>query len=741
MTSLRKGKHVGKLEDSKEVLTTWILNREFSAKQLSFLVRDIMMKCRIHGLNIKREDLHHLKVSGSALSYNKLLNIELQKYELDEKVYHTLHTDLTMPEQWKDKVVHILGFDTSAIAHPYFKMLDNGAVPRGSTAFTPLQLATLYNFPTNLSGKGQTVGIIELAGGFTLSDLTQYLSMMGIQGTPNVTAVSVDNVNNDPADTSGANIEVILDIEIIMALVPQAAIRIYFGPNTDAGFYDAIKKAMDDGCNVISISWGAAEVYWSRATLNSYNALFQTAASKNITILAAAGDSGSSDSATGNNVDFPSSSPYVLACGGTNVSSDLAVTTIIQETVWDNNSTTSATGGGISKVFAKPAYQNSVGFNLGNKRGTPDISADGDPNSGYVIFAEGSTTIVGGTSCVAPLISALISKINQSLGKSVGFIHSTLYANPGVCRDIVQGNNGAYNASVGWDPCSGLGSIKGTDLLNLLSGNSGSPPPVVLSPVAAFTSSVISGVAPLVVNFTDQSTNSPTSWFWDFSDGQDQTSNVQNPQHIFANAGSFTITLTVGNTAGSNSLIKKNYITVTVPPPLVLAPIAAFTSSTVSGVAPLTVNFTDQSTNKPTTWLWGFSDNNITSDLQNPKHTFANAGSYSISLTSSNTAGTNTLIKPNYITVTAVPNPPVSQLKADFTASPLIVKRGRYVYFKNLSTPGTTSEWLFGDGSKSHIKNPYYSYNVPGIYTISLKITKGNASTTVTKVNYITVIH
>jgi len=180
------------------------------------------------------------------------------------------------------------------------------------------------------------------------------------------------------------------------------------------------------------------------------------------------------------------------------------------------------------------------------------------------------------------------------------------------------------------------------------------PPPPPQPPVASFSGSPTSGTAPLTVAFTDTSTGQPTSWVWTFGDGG--TSTAQSPTHTYTAAGTYSVTLTATNSLGSNTLTKTNYITVAAPQP----PVASFSGSPTSGINPLTVNFTDTSTGQPTSWAWNFGDGG-TSTAQNPSHVYTAAGTYSVTLTATNTVGSNTLTKTNYITVT--PPPP------DFTIS------------------------------------------------------------------------
>ncbi len=165
------------------------------------------------------------------------------------------------------------------------------------------------------------------------------------------------------------------------------------------------------------------------------------------------------------------------------------------------------------------------------------------------------------------------------------------------------------------------------------------------APQAAFAGNPTSGTAPLTVSFTDQSTGDPTSWQWNFGDGN--TSTQQNPQHTYQNEGNYTVELTASNSFGSDTEIKENYIQVDAAGE---APVAGFSGTPTSGTAPLTVSFTDESTGEPESWQWVFGDGN-TSMQQNPQHTYQNEGNYTVELTVENSHGTDTKVKMNYITV------------------------------------------------------------------------------------------
>jgi len=248
-------------------------------------------------------------------------------------------------------------------------------------------------------------------------------------------------------------------------------------------------------------------------------------------------------------------------------------------------------------------------------------------------------------------------------------------------------------------------------------------------PKASFTSNFTGGYAPLLVQFTDQSANNPTSWKWDFGDGS-ATSSTQNPLHTYIKAGSYTVTFTATNTVGSNVTKKTAYIKVTAP----VKPVAAFTASPTSGSIPLKVQFTDQSTNNPTSWKWDFGDG-TTSTTHNPLHTYIKAGSHTVTLTATNSAGSSTVTKTAYIKVTN----PVKPVAA-FTATPTSGKASLKVQFTDKSTNSPTSwKWTFGDGTTSTTKSPLHTYTKKGKFTVTLTVKNTAGSNIKTMTGYITV--
>ena len=265
-------------------------------------------------------------------------------------------------------------------------------------------------------------------------------------------------------------------------------------------------------------------------------------------------------------------------------------------------------------------------------------------------------------------------------------------------------------------------------------------------PVAGFSSSPVSGTAPLTVQFTDTSSNTPTSWNWSFGDGN--TSTDENPSYTYVTAGTYTVSLTATNTAGDNVDTQSDLITVNAALTL---PVADFSQSASSGTTPLTIQFTDDSTNSPTSWTWNFGDGG-TSTVENPAYTYANPGSYSVILTATNAAGTNTSVQQDAIrvstapvaeaasvpvvTATPQPTPPTVSFEGTPTSgtAPLVVRF-------TATAPGSPESfaWDFGDGGTSTEQEPVYTYTLPGTYTVELTVKYASGSQSSDQVSYINV--
>jgi hypothetical protein len=472
-----------------------------------------------HGLRVLETHASRRTVvaAGTVSEMNKAFGVDLKRYERPgHEHYRGREGFIHLPAELTDVVEGVFGLDNRTIGgrnhtatevRPRANLrkprarIDEGGVnagdPPNTDVLTVPKIAGLYKFPTN-SASGQTIGILEMGGGYLSTDIQTFFSTQGLT-TPSLTDVGIDGSSNSPGGLADG--EVVLDICVAGAVAQGAAIAVYFAPGTQQGWVDAITRAVhpdpgDPVPSVISISWyitngdddttHTAEGV-TTAEINAVSAAFKDAAALGITVLIASGDTGS-DSKVGDgkaHVQYPGSDPWVTSCGGTTVGNVSGSS--FSEVVWNDTffgGASGATGGGISDFFGLPDYQSSAGVpasaNPGNHhgRGVPDIAGNASPNSGYDIWV-GGTKISGGgngTSAVSPLYAGLIAVCNAALGQNIGFLNPLLYAvaGTGVVRDIADGNdnalNGApgYTAGGGWDACTGLGVIEGSTFLAAL---------------------------------------------------------------------------------------------------------------------------------------------------------------------------------------------------------------------------------------------------------------------------------
>jgi kumamolisin len=381
---------------------------------------------------------------------------------------------LTVPSALGDVITGVFGIDERPQARAHLRQ---STAPAQS--YTPPEVAAAYNYPSGVNGSGQTAAILELGGGFSQTDLDSYFKRLGLT-SPSVSAVSVDGGTNSPGTDPNADGEVMLDIEVLGSVAPGAKIVVYFAPNTDQGFIDALSTAVHDATNkpsVVSISWGGPEDSWTQQARTQMEQILTEGAAAGVTVTVASGDSGSTDGVTDGkqHVDFPASAPHALGCGGTTLRIENGK--IANETVWNELPNHGAGGGGISIEFAVPSYQSGIkmptNVDTGKPgRGVPDVAGDADPETGYSVLVDGNQQTIGGTSAVAPLWAGLIVLLNASLGKPVGFLQPQIYAASAASgfHDITQGNNVGYTARPGWDACTGNGSPDGAALLTALGG-------------------------------------------------------------------------------------------------------------------------------------------------------------------------------------------------------------------------------------------------------------------------------
>jgi kumamolisin len=438
-------------------------------------IRQFAKENNLHLLERGDEVLRRtITLAGTAAAMEKAFSVELNSYEHPDGSYRGHTGAIQLPEEYAAIVTGVLGLDNRPVVHPHVRLRTANrsfGTRLGTVSYNPPEVAKLYNFPSGVTGAGQTIGILDFGGGYRPADIRNYFQSLNI-APPTVKTVSVDHMLNRPSTPQSADVEVMLDIEVAGAVAPGVTIAVYFATNSARGFHDALSTAIHDQLrqpSVISLSWGGPESSWSTQSMTNFDQVAQEAALLGITITVASGDSGSSDGVNDGqaHVDFPASSPHVLAVGGTKLIAT-ANNTIETETVWNDGAQGGATGGGYSNVFARPDWQSADVTNT--NRGVPDLAADADPDTGYNILVDGQAEVVGGTSADAPLIAGLIVLLNQTLNKHLGYLNPALYAADRLTcfHDITVGNNGAYSAGYGWDPCTGLGSPIGTQLQQTL---------------------------------------------------------------------------------------------------------------------------------------------------------------------------------------------------------------------------------------------------------------------------------
>ena len=353
---------------------------------------------------------------------------------------------------------------------------------QGRAWFTASEVASIYNIPAPNASTNVVVGVLSFGGGLygnvdangvlTNGDVQAYWSYIGIPSNkhPRVIIVPIDGATNLPsANDGGATFENSLDVETIGACCPSANLTIilYISPNSLNQFTSIITRATTTAKvingvsykpSIISISWGAPEIYYPYSLLTSINTILSAANSNGINICSATGDYGSNNGVggTGSYTDFPSSSPYNTAVGGTNLvcpNNIYGAGTI--ETAWSGG------GGAVSAAFIKPIYQAAL---TGSNRSTPDIALIADPATGVLFNINGSYYIFGGTSIAAPVFAGFLAACDVKT-----FVNPRLYAAPANCfNDIVSGSNGSFTAKSGYDNCTGLGSINGANLKPVL---------------------------------------------------------------------------------------------------------------------------------------------------------------------------------------------------------------------------------------------------------------------------------
>jgi kumamolisin len=457
-------------------------------------------------------------LSGAAADYAHAFGVELRTHRFASgRAYRGREGTISIPAELERVIKGVFGLDNRRVAWPHVRVIERTAAApasRGGGFQTPgpikayyaNQLAQLYNFPTDVDGAGQTIGLVELGGGFEDRELATYFKNAGIKNPPQIVVGKVAGgaTNSpDPESPDQPDVEVLLDMEVVGAVAPGAKMVVYFvNDGSDQQCLRGVSAAVHDAsanCSILSLSWGGPEFESGSGTLartqkqfqDNLNDVLASAAHLGITVCVSSGDNASACVPLDDpdrpwdghaHVSFPASSPYVLACGGTHVVE--GTPSRLDEETWHPEPNV-GTGGGVSRYFSLPSYQepivrqSAVNPDGGPGRGVPDVSADSANESGYRVLVDGMSfpdpahhrPPIGGTSAAAPLWAGLIALLNQSLGTRLGFVNPLFYKLPdssGAFHDVTQGSNGDYKACPGWDACTGLGTPDGQKLLAAL---------------------------------------------------------------------------------------------------------------------------------------------------------------------------------------------------------------------------------------------------------------------------------
>ena len=443
-----------------------------------------------------------VKAVGAVGRINALFGITLETVTTDSRTYITHEESVKIPAEINSVVDLVLGLDSSVTFQSYAR-LDPDALPVGQqvnnidpnliSSPTPVDLAAAYQYPTvpggtTAQGANTCVGIVELGGGWTTQNLNSTFGRIGLSN-PTVVDVSVDGGVNDPTDINSSG-EVMLDIYCVGATALGATIAMYFAPNSFQGFIDTVIAATNDTVNnpsVLSISWGTTDTNWFGSN-SQFDTALQAAIVKGITTFVASGDFGvrAINGAATYTVQYPATSPYVVAAGGTVVTINNDYT-IASETAWGTAGGSYAGGGGVSGLYSVPTWQTGLTSKTYptpsspvalTGRGIPDVSAMATGYTFYYGINNSSGTFLG-TSAVAPLLSGLMARLNSITASKIGSVNATWYAAKSTAfNDITVGDNHGgntvgYVATAGWDAATGIGSPIGVNILALYQNTSG----------------------------------------------------------------------------------------------------------------------------------------------------------------------------------------------------------------------------------------------------------------------------
>ncbi|MBV8170844.1 MAG: hypothetical protein JO219_02820 [Candidatus Eremiobacteraeota bacterium] len=425
-------------------------------------IQTLQRYCAQFGIEMVATHWRSVVLSGSLKELIKAFGATVAIYEApDKRRFRHRAGSLHAPAEIAEIVQGLFGFHEWPRSHAI------GALHAHLQPLSAAEVVKRYQFP-EADGSGETIGVLQLRGAFKPDDFTKCMQDAAVKtNAPFVRRI--DNAEVSHAIETDKDIESAIDTQIVGALAPGAQMVIYAAPDNERGVLDAVRTALFDADHrpsILSISFGFPEHLWTPAALTILDQLFTAAALIGVSVFCASGDNGAElDDGGKPHVLAPASSPFAHGCGGTAI----ADTSKPEETAWEK------TGGGFSERFDAAPWQgvvNSVAseYKIKAGRGVPDFAAQVKP--GYTVFFDGVKFNMGGTSAVAPMWSALAARLNQRIGKPIGFFAPLLYgkAKSGIFRDVTSGANDRFRSGPGWNPCTGLGVPIGTAIERALRG-------------------------------------------------------------------------------------------------------------------------------------------------------------------------------------------------------------------------------------------------------------------------------
>ncbi|GAB2553767.1 PKD domain-containing protein [Rhodanobacter koreensis] len=648
--------------------------------------------------------------------------------------------DVMIPAELQSTVQSVLGLDNVHMSHIFARRVRANAVHTDATSGTavghnPLDFPKIYGASSLAPATSITVGnVVSGQMSDVLNDIKSFESTNGLTSL----VPSIEGPGNTGSVSASGDGEWDLDTQDMIAMSGGLKSLILYDAASlsDAALTTDYNLAVtDDKAVAINVSLGECETdAKSAGTTTTEDAVFEQAVAQGQTFSVSAGDSGANECGTGSGTtpSWPASSQYVIAAGGTEIYTT-GTTTWASETVWNNlNESEGATGGSPSTFEPMPSWQSGVGQNAGHTtRGVPDIAYEGSPDSGALVIVDGQANQqIGGTSLSSPLFVGAWARIQAANGGALGFAAPLIYkaaaANYATdFHDITSGNNSGETAATGWDYTTGFGSI----IVSALSSNVGGSGSTGGTPTANF-SDTTSG---LTATFTDSSTDSGgtiSSHAWTFGDGG--TSTATSPSHTYAAAGTYSVTETVTDSVSGKTSSKTASVTVASAGG---TPTANFTD-TVSG---LTATFTDSSTDAGGTigsHAWTFGDGS-TSTATSPSHTYAAAGTYSVTETVTDSVDGQTSSKTASVTVSSGGTPTQILVNTGFEtgkATPWTMSSG------TLCNSSSSSSSYCGSGETSHAGSWFAwldGYGTSHTDTVSQKVAIPSGKTSATLQYYL----